>query len=153
MNQLNPPPDQAVNAARAFFAAYSSHDVDAMLRLCSDSASVRYVPLGKLGSGPARTVGRKLWSGLISALPDLTVTVQSSFGNERRIAAEVLIADYKRGYELMHAFLLTIDGNGKIVEVAAYWDNANFTFQAGKAGINVLLDAIAKFRRRGSPQT
>jgi ketosteroid isomerase-like protein len=148
MNQLNPPADQAMSTARAFFGAYSAHDIGTMLRLCADNASIRYVPMAKLGNGPVQTTGRKIWSGLISALPDVTVTIKSSFGDSRHVAAEVLIADYRRGYELMHAFLLTLDESGKITEVAAYWDNANLTVQAGKVGINALFQAIAKLRRR-----
>jgi ketosteroid isomerase-like protein len=137
-----------MSAAQAFFAAYSAHDVDRMLQLCSNIAQIRYVPMGPLGTGSAHTTGRKIWSGLITALPDMTVTVQSAFADDRHVGAEVVISDAKRGYVLPHAFFLTVDESYRITEVTAYWDNVNFGFQVTKAGVVRLVDAIANMRKR-----
>ena len=75
------------------------------------------------------------------------VTVQSIFGDERNIAAEVMIGGTQRKdlvygqvripsqgkhYELPHVFLLQATESGLITEVAAYWDNASFYSQLGK---------------------
>src|SRR5690348_5599851 len=81
----------ATDVARSFFAAYNHHDVNRMLAECSDDAQVRYVPMGDQGTGPARDVGKNLWSGLIDAFPDLSVTVPNVFGDDRNMAAEVVI--------------------------------------------------------------
>jgi ketosteroid isomerase-like protein len=141
-------PTTAMSAARAFFAAYSAHDVDGMLQLCSNIARIRYVPMGPLGTGSVHTTGRKIWNGLITALPDMTVTVKSAFADDRHVGAEVVIADAKRGYELPHAFFLTVDESYRISEVTAYWDNMNFGFQFTKAGVVRLVDAITSMRKR-----
>jgi hypothetical protein len=91
-------------------------------------------------------VGKAIRSGLIDSFPDLHVTVQSMFGDERNVAAEVMIGgtqqkDLQYGlvripsqgkhYELPHAFLSKMDDRGLITEVAAYWDNASFYSQLG----------------------
>lgn len=141
-------PTTAIGAAQEFFAAYSAHNVDRMLQLCSNIAQIRYVPMGPLGTGSAHTTGRKIWSGVISALPDLTVTVKSAFSDDRHVGAEAILADTKRGYELPHAFFITVDESYRITEVAAYWDNVNFGFQFTKAGVVRLVDAITSMRKR-----
>ncbi len=139
-------PTSAMSAAQAFFAAYNAHDVDRMIALCSPTAQIRYVPMGPLGTGSVQSVGRKIWSGIVSALPDLTVTVKSSFSDDRHAAAEVVIG--KPGFELPHAYFITVDGTYQITEVVAYWDNVNFGFQMTKAGVVRIVDAISNMRRR-----
>jgi ketosteroid isomerase-like protein len=141
-------PTSALTATQAFFAAYNAHDVDRMLSLCSNIAQIRYVPMGPLGTGSVQTTGRKIWSGVVSALPDLTVTVKSAFSDNRHVGAEVVIADAKRGYELPHAYFLTVDESYRITDVTAYWDNVNFGFQITKAGVVRLIDAITSMRKR-----
>ncbi|MGA7328452.1 MAG: ester cyclase [Rhodomicrobium sp.] len=137
---------EAVEAARTFFTAYNAHDIDKMLAACSDSAQLRYMPMGNQGLGNVRDVGKTIWSGIIDAFPDLHVTVQSMFGNAENVAAEVVIGGTQskdflnipnRGkhYELPHAFLLEVDGVGKITSIAAYWDNASFYLQLGKTAL------------------
>jgi steroid delta-isomerase-like uncharacterized protein len=136
-------PTGAIDVARSFFAAYNAHDVGRMVAACSEDARLRYVPMGAQGQGKARGVGKAIWSGLIDAFPDLTVTVQSAFGDERNAAAEVTIGGTQRKdflqipsrgkhYELPHAFLLSLDDRGLITDIAAYWDNASFYSQLGK---------------------
>lgn len=136
-------PTGAVEVARSFFVAYNAHDVGRMVAACSEDARLRYVPMGDHGHGKAREVGQALWSGIIDAFPDLTVTVQSVFGDDRNAAAEVLIGGTQRKdflripnrgkhYELPHAFLLRLDDRGRITEIAAYWDDASFYSQLGK---------------------
>jgi steroid delta-isomerase-like uncharacterized protein len=133
----------SVEAARSFFASYNAHQVDKMLAQCSEDARLRYVPMGTQGEGRARDVGKTIWSGLIDAFPDLHVTVQSLFGDERHAAAEVdiggtqqkdflQIPNQGKEYELPHAFLLETNDRGQISGITAYWDNASFYLQLGK---------------------
>ena len=137
----------ALDGARSFFAAYNRHDVSSMVAACSEGAELRYVPVGSYGRGNVHELGKAIWSGIIDALPDLHVTVQSMFGDGRNIAAEVMIGGTQRKdlafgqvripsqgrhYELPHVFLLQGNESGLITEVAAYWDNASFYSQLGK---------------------
>ncbi|HZD88438.1 MAG TPA: nuclear transport factor 2 family protein [Gaiellaceae bacterium] len=134
----------AVQAVRALLGAYDGHDVERMLELCRADARVRYVPMGEQGEGWVRETGRELWSGLIDAFPDLHVTVESAAGDERHAVAEAVLGGTQERhylqvpnqgerYELPHAFLVETDGEGLITEIAAYWDNASFYSQLGKA--------------------
>lgn len=132
----------ALHTAQSFFDAYDHHDVDAMLSFCSDDAELRYVPMGDQGRGPIRDVGRAIWSGLIDAFPDLRIRVESMFGDDRHVAAEVVIGGTQqkdfadipnkgRHYDLPHAFLLTLDDGSRITRITCYWDNASFYSQLG----------------------
>jgi steroid delta-isomerase-like uncharacterized protein len=132
-----------VNVVRSFFGAYNAHDVDKMLAACSPDAQLRYVPMGKQGRGPIREVGKQFWSGLIDAFPDLTVKVERAFGDDNNVAAEVMIggtqrkdflgiANQGKRYDLPHAFLVKLNKESLITEVACYWDNVTFYSQLGK---------------------
>jgi steroid delta-isomerase-like uncharacterized protein len=134
---------RAAKVARSFFTAYNDHQVDKMVAECSTDARLRYVPMGGQGEGQARALGKTIWSGQIDAFPDLHVTLQSLFGDDRHIAAEVVIGGTQqkdflqipsqgKHYELPHAFLLEINDRGQISDITAYWDNASFYLQVGK---------------------
>jgi len=88
--------------------------------------------MGEQGEGRVRELGKAFWSALIAAFPDLHVTVQSLFSDERHVAAEVVIGGTQqkaflqipsRGkrYELPHAFLLALNDRGQISSITAYW--------------------------------
>jgi steroid delta-isomerase-like uncharacterized protein len=135
--------DTAVDVVRSFFAAYNAHDVNRMVAACSADAQLRYVPMGRQGQGPIREIGKNFWSGLIDAFPDLAVEVESAFGDERNVAAEVMIGGTQRKdflgirnqgkhYDLPHAFLVKLNRESLITEVACYWDNVTFYSQLGK---------------------
>jgi steroid delta-isomerase-like uncharacterized protein len=142
---------RAMDTARSFFVAYDKHDVNKMLAACDENAELRYMPMGSYGTGKVRELGSAIWTGLIDAFPDLHVTVQSMFGDESNIAAEVVIGgtqrkdldygemripSYGKHYELPHVFLLQMNESGLITEVAAYWDNASFYSQLGKTTLD-----------------
>jgi len=140
----------STQTARSFFTAYNQHDVNRMLRMCSDDAEIRYVPMGQQGQGNVREVGKRIWTGLIDAFPDLHVDIESAFGDERNAAAEILIGGTQkkdflnipnqgRHYELLHAFILRLDRKGLITQITSYWDNLSFYSQLGKG----LLDNAA----------
>ena len=137
-----------MSAAQAFFAAYDAHNVEGMLNLCSSTARLRHVPMGPFETGPVRTVGRKAWSDIFSALPDLRVTVMTTLSDDRRVGAEVVIADRKRGFELPQAYFFTVDETYRITDVTVYWDNVNLGFQLTKAGAVRLAAAIWSRRKR-----
>jgi steroid delta-isomerase-like uncharacterized protein len=132
-----------IDVARSFFAAYNAHDVERMVAACGEDAELRYVPMGSQGRGNARELGKSIWSGLIDAFPDLAVTVESIFGDERNVAAEVVIGGTQqkdflqirsqgRHYDLPHAFLLQTNERSLITRITCYWDNASFYRQLGK---------------------
>lgn len=137
----------ALNAARAFFEAYNAHDVDRMIAACTRDAELRYPPLESQEQGKVREAGRKTWSGLMDAFPDLTVRIRSMFGDDRNVAAEVVIGGTQRKdfmqvrnqgkhYEVPLAFLLQVDSDGLIAGITAYWDNATFFRQLGKTTLD-----------------
>ena len=132
----------SVEVARSFFSAYDQHEVEWMVEACTEDAELQYVPMGRHGQGPVRAVGKQFWSGLIDAFPDLHVTVKSAFGDDQNAAAEVTIGgtqhknfldipNQSKHYELLHAFLLRLNDEGKITRVTAYWDNLDFYSQLG----------------------
>lgn len=147
MNETPTKAMTAIDVARAFFMAYNAHDVDKMVASCGEDAQLNYVPMGRHGQGKVREVGRAIWTGLIDAFPDLTVTVQSIFGDERNVAAEVMIGGTQRKdfmqipnrgkhYDLPHAFILRVDERNLITGITSYWDNASFYSQLGKSTLD-----------------
>ena len=138
----------AADAAQAFFKAYGAHDIDAMLSLCSSSAQLRHVPMGRLETGDIRSVGRKAWSDMFTALPDLTVTVKQSVADEAHVAAEVVIADRARHFELQQAYFLSVDDRYAITNVTVYWDNVTLGIEGTKAGALRLVEAITSLGQR-----
>lgn len=133
----------SIEVARSFFTAYDQHDVNRMIQICHEDAELSYLPIGGQGRGKAREVGRKIWAGLIDSFPDLHVTVESIFGDERNVAAEVVIGGTQRKdfldipsqgrhYELPHASILKLNDKRLITRITAYWDNMSFYSQLGK---------------------
>ena len=138
----------AEQAARAFFGAYEAHDIDAMLRLCSASAQLRHVPMGRLETGNIHTVGRKAWSDMFAALPNLTVMVILTVAGKSHVASEVVIADRVRHFELPQAYFLTVDERYAITNVTVYWDNVTLGVEGTKAGAVRLVEAITSLGKR-----
>jgi ketosteroid isomerase-like protein len=141
-------PTTAMATVQAFFAAYGAHDIDRMLSLCSTTAQLRHVPMGPFETGFAHSVGRKAWSGMFSAFPDLSVTVTSAFSDNGHVGAEVVIGDRKRRFRLPQAYFLTVDESYRITNVTVYWDNVNLGFQLTKAGVVRLVSATTRQRKR-----
>ena len=50
-----------VEKAQAFSNAYTAHDIEGMLALCSPAATFRYVPLGDRGTGSVRESAVGVW--------------------------------------------------------------------------------------------
>jgi steroid delta-isomerase-like uncharacterized protein len=140
---------------REFFAAYRDHDVPAMADLCADNADFRYLPVeiwGKQrvvrGDGKVHGIGRVIWSGLITAFPDLSNEVTSlSTAEDGTVVAEVVLSGTQAGawgvigskgqqYTLPHLFVLHVNADGLIDSITAYWDNASFYRQLGHAEVD-----------------
>ena len=138
-----------------FFAAYREQDVPAMADLCADNADFHYLPVeiwGKQrvvrGDGKIHGIGRVIWSGLITAFPDLTNEVTSlSTAPDGTVAAEVtlsgtqaapwgVIASKGQRFNLPHLFVLHVNADGLIDNITAYWDNASFYRQLGHAEVD-----------------
>jgi ketosteroid isomerase-like protein len=140
-------PAGAERVAADYFAAYDAHDIEAMLDLCSDDATLRHVPMGWYETGSIYKVGPKAWGDLFKALPDLRVVVHRLISDGDRASAEVVIAEPARGFELPQAYFLTLDDTHRIVDVTVYWDNIGLGFQLTKAGAEGLAHAVKSFGR------
>ncbi|TCK27619.1 nuclear transport factor 2 family protein [Pseudonocardia endophytica] len=139
----------ASDVVTRFFGAYRDHDVEAMVALCAETASLEYVPFelwGRQrvlrGAGTVATVGKPLWVGLIQAFPDLSNTVRSvTADGHGNVAAEVVIGGTQarpwgtignqgRSFSEPHAFVFHVT-DGLIDHIAAYWDGAGIARQLG----------------------
>ena len=145
----------AAQVVRSFFDAYRAHDVDAMVRTCSECADFHYVPFemwGKQrvlrGDGKVHSIGRVLWTGLIESFPNLTNEVTSiEADSDGNVAAEVAIrgtqakvwgaiANRGKAFDVPHLFLFRVDAAGRIGHITAYWDGAEFNRQLGRIEID-----------------
>ncbi|KWN72012.1 nuclear transport factor 2 family protein [Burkholderia stagnalis] len=121
--------------AEAFFDRYRRHDIDGMLALCAEHATIDYVPLD--AAGPAAVQGKAIWASLIDAFPDLSneITALHPGSAGRHVTVEVTIggtqardflgiANRGHAFSLKHAFILELDTAGRIARIRAYWDNA-----------------------------
>ena len=141
--------------AAAFFTAYRGRDVHAMADLCADNAGFHYLPVeiwGKQrvirGDGKVHGIGRVMWSGLITAFPDLSNEITSlGTAPDGTVVAEVtlsgtqaapwgVIASRGQQFTLPHLFVLHVNGDGLIDDITAYWDNASFYRQLGHAEVD-----------------
>jgi ketosteroid isomerase-like protein len=145
----------AARVVQGFFDAYRARDVEAMVNACAECAEFHYVPFevwGKQrvlrGDGKVRGIGKVLWTGLIASFPDLTNEVTAIHADdEGHVAAEVTIKgtqakvwgpiDHRgRSFALRHLFLFTVNGEGAIDKISAYWDSADWNRQLGRIEID-----------------
>ncbi|RTL65304.1 MAG: hypothetical protein EKK42_21920 [Pseudonocardiaceae bacterium] len=140
----------------AFFDAYRRHEVDEMVDLCTPNADFSYVPVeiwGRQrvvrGDGKVATIGKTLWTGLITSFPDLWNTVSSVRTGEEGgvVAVEVTIGGTQasawanisaRGgrFAEPHLFVFRMSGDGLIEGITAYWNNASISRQLGHLEID-----------------
>src|ERR1700730_10506803 len=80
-----------LDAANSFFSAFNNHEVEKMLAVCAKDAKLRFVPMGEAGEGEVRELGKGFWLTLFDAVEGVNVVVQSVFGDERKVAAEVVV--------------------------------------------------------------
>ncbi|KVQ80928.1 hypothetical protein WK07_12555 [Burkholderia multivorans] len=131
------------DAVAAFFDRYRRHDIDGMLALFAPDAALDYVPIAV--TGPAAVQGKAVWTALLDAFPDLGNEVDAVHADDanRHATAEVTIGGTQarefagiqnrgRAFSLRHAFVFEFDGDGRIVRLAAYWDNVRLFEDLGK---------------------
>ena len=128
---------------QAFFDAYTAHNLQPMLALCSPTATFRYVPLGDSGIGSVHETAAGLWQTYIDAFPDFSTQVISLIeGMDGTIVCETLnsgtqakdVGNIKnRGRKMCapHLFLFTFNLEGAIEKIIAFWDNDTIYAQLG----------------------
>lgn len=130
-------------AIQQFFNAYTDHNVRAMLALCAESATFRYVPMGDAGEGLVREKAAPLWQSYMDAFPDFrtdVVAMMETTGGE--VVCETLnggtqandvanIANKGGRLEVPHLFVFGFDENGLISKISAFWDNDTIYKQLG----------------------
>lgn len=144
------PARTAADVVTAFFDAYRRQDVNEMVSYCTENAGFEYVPFeawGKQkvlrGDGKVRTIGKTIWTGLITAFPDLTNEVLSISSNDQgEVVAEVVIggtqaaawanmAPRGKRYDEPHLFIMTVTPDGLIDHITCYWNGAGISVQLG----------------------
>jgi ketosteroid isomerase-like protein len=147
--------DTPVATVKAFFAAYGRHEVDEMVDLCTPNADFSYVPVeiwGRQrvvrGEGKVVTIGKTLWSGLITAFPDLWNTVSSvRTGDDGTVVVEVTIGGTQArawanisacggSFAEPHLFVFRMATDGLVDGITAYWNNASISRQLGHLEID-----------------
>ena len=126
-----------------FFDRYRAHDINGMADLCSINASLSYVPVevwGKQrvlrGDGKVGTIGKPLWTGLVTAFPDLTAN------DDGDVVAEVdiegtqqlawgLIRPAGQHYCEPHLFVFHVGPDLLIDSMTGYWNDAGISQQLG----------------------
>jgi len=120
-----------------FFAAYTAHNVDAMLALCADGAQGRYVPYGKNSVMPIRGGLEQIWRGFPQAVPDFKaevveiipaegniVMVQALVGGTMPAEVPGLVKKGEVGL-IAHIYVIRYNADGKIIRLDCYWDNTS----------------------------
>jgi ketosteroid isomerase-like protein len=153
MTELDARADAAESAAQVvteFFDRYRAHDVEGMTDLCAINADFCYVPFevwGKQrvlrGDGKVATVGKPLWTGLLSSFPNLSNTVHTVTANDDGdVVAEVdiegtqqlpwgLIAPAGQHYCEPHLFVFHVGPDALVDSITAYWNDAGISQQLG----------------------
>lgn len=143
------------SVALAFFDAYRNQDIEGMVDLCDDNADFRYIPAEAWlkqrvvrGKGKVRGIGKTYWTSLIDAFPDLTNEVTSvSQDDKGNVACEVTIGGTQEKdfgtigcnggkYWIPHLFLLHVNEDGLIDDIAGYWDGTGWFRQLGRVEVD-----------------
>jgi ketosteroid isomerase-like protein len=128
---------------QAFFDAYTAHDVQAMLALCSPTATFRYVPFGERGIGSVYETAARLWQLYMDVFLDFSTKVMSMMeGKDGTIVCETLnsgtqardvgnIKNKGRKMSAPHLYLFTFESKDSIEKITAFWDNDSIYAQLG----------------------
>lgn len=136
-----------IEIVQAFFAAYTAHDVAAMLKLCASEATFRYVPLGDRGEGSIDQAAQ-LWQLYMDAFPDFRTDAKSVIeGKDGTVVCETLNSGTQakdigniesKGGKLAapHLFMFEFNAEGAIVKITAFWDNDTIYAQLGHTEVH-----------------
>lgn len=128
---------------QAFFDAYTAHNVNEMLSLCSQNSTFRYVPLGEQGVGSIHEMAAGMWQLYMDAFPDFSTKVISMMEAQAgTIVCETLnggtqakdvggIKNKGRKQYTPHLFIFEFNQDGLIEKIAAFWDNDTIYAQLG----------------------
>ena len=119
--------------------AWSSHDVDRVLRLFTDNCVYEDVPTGALNTG--KDALRAFAQFFFSVAPDFKVELSRRFETDKWAAGEWTMSGTQMGdmpnlpatrktFSIRGATILEIE-NGKILKCTDYWDMAAFLKQLG----------------------
>ncbi|WP_250126687.1 hypothetical protein [Chroococcidiopsis sp. CCMEE 29] len=129
--------------AQAFFDAYTAHDIEGMLALCSQAATFRYVPLGESGTGSVCQEAVGVWRLYIDVFPNFHSEVVSlREGREGSVTCEIVnsgtqakdignIQNKSRSFYAPHLYIFDFDDQGLIEKITCYWDNDTIYAQLG----------------------
>jgi steroid delta-isomerase-like uncharacterized protein len=120
-------------------SAWSSHDVEAILRLFTDDCIYEDVPTGAINSGKDALRGFAQYFFVVS--PDFKIEMSTQFNTETRAAGEFTFSGTQRGdmpgmpatgkpFSIRGATVLELE-NGRIRRCTDYWDMAAFLRQLG----------------------
>jgi steroid delta-isomerase-like uncharacterized protein len=136
-------PISAKEVAVQWFDRYCSQDVEGMVALFTPEAIIEYVPLHLQANASELAING--WSVLIDAFPDLTNQIEEvSLDETGKVAfVDVYIGGTQRKdafgipnrgqkYWLRHLFKLETNDAGKITNMVAFWDSADWYQQLGK---------------------
>ena len=134
---------ESIDTAKAFFKAYSNHDLDKMIGLCAPGATFNYVPYGDQGEGTVKEEGAFIWKTLIDAFPNFKAVVENTMTTEEghlvieavlggTQAKEIFGIPSKGKYQTCpHLFIMHFDHAGQISHIKGYWDNDTIYAQLG----------------------
>ncbi|MBP2831020.1 ester cyclase [Aquimarina sp. U1-2] len=131
-----------IEIANTFLQAYSAHQIDKMVSLCTPEATYHYVPYGEQGKGSIEKEAKHLWETFTTVMPDFYVHIQTSMETQEGIIIvkalqggtleeEVMgIPGNSKRNEAPHIYLFTFQEH-KISHIKCYWDNNTIYQQLG----------------------
>lgn len=140
----------ATAVVRDFFVEHRAHDTAGMAELCAAGATFDYIPFVAhdkqrkvTGNGYVNGVGRTIWALGFRAFPDASNEVHDVFAtDDGSVVAEVTVtgtqaapyltlAPRGQSFSERHLFRFHVNGDGKIDDIAAYWNAGGMNAQLG----------------------
>ncbi|WP_375506855.1 nuclear transport factor 2 family protein [uncultured Nostoc sp.] len=118
-----------------FFNAYTTHEIPAMLTLCSPTAAFRYVRLRDSGTGSVHQAAAQLWQLYVDAFPHFKTQVISLIeGKDGTVVCKTLnsgtqakhidnIQNKGSTLSVLHLFIFEFNPQNLIAKITAFWDN------------------------------
>ena len=131
-----------IETVQSFLNAYSAHDIDRMLKLCSATSTFRYVPEGEKGKGSMQDAA-ELWQLFTTAFPDFSVEIQQLIkAEDNKVIAETIqggtqakdVGEIKnKGHRTWcpHLYIFDLDEQNQIDHITCFWDYNTIYRQLG----------------------
>ena len=131
------------NICLDFMGAYQDHQIDQMMQLCNQEATVYFESLGEAGRGTVHQLGKSVWSALIESFPDLNNTVHTISMENGKVVCNVSIRGTQHKsfadipsqgnvFDSGHIFVFSLDENHQIKEITIQWDHEDLVRQLTK---------------------